>query len=311
MTHWVDRRTEVAELGKALAALGWKLYGWKEDQSDSMTDYFSPEHWDGVATKAGAVCVVDISPKYATPGKVVSKIVPQPGQACESCQGSGTDKTWTLEQARKDPRGFHAWEHTANKMLANCRPMMPDVVSPLGFKNGGYVHCQDCHGVGHTWLAPTSEVVETWPDFQGNPGRSNWHVERDGRILAKGTGLNACRHTERVEDPEAFGGWRRVNTGAQELAAKIDRAAEGKSTDTWRHDHQRPDSPTQGVQILHNEQLDGIEVRFSDKPPEKVRATLKRLGFRWSKFQGLWYAKAKNVPPTEELELLLSAFPSP
>ena len=56
--HWCDRRTAIALLGRELEALGWKLYGWKEDRSDSMTDYFDPEHWQGLATKEGGFVVV-------------------------------------------------------------------------------------------------------------------------------------------------------------------------------------------------------------------------------------------------------------
>lgn len=46
-----------------------------------------------------------------------------------------------------------------------------------------------------------------------------------------------------------------------------------------------------GVTITENPSKDGVEVRFSSKPAAAILAKLKDAGFRWSKFQGLWYAK--------------------
>ena len=42
-----------------LVKRGWKLYGFHEDESDWMTDYWSPAWWEGIATKDGFVVVVD------------------------------------------------------------------------------------------------------------------------------------------------------------------------------------------------------------------------------------------------------------
>lgn len=49
--------------------------------------------------------------------------------------------------------------------------------------------------------------------------------------------------------------------------------------------------PTNGVTVTENADKDGVEVRFSSKPAATILARLKDAGFRWSKFQGLWYAK--------------------
>ena len=38
---------------------GWKVFGFHEDNSDAMTDYYDPAYWDGIATKNGYVVVVD------------------------------------------------------------------------------------------------------------------------------------------------------------------------------------------------------------------------------------------------------------
>ncbi len=40
-----------------------------------------------------------------------------------------------------------------------------------------------------------------------------------------------------------------------------------------------------------NQDKNGVEIKFTEKPSEKVRNRLKELGFRWSNYNGVWYAK--------------------
>jgi hypothetical protein len=47
----------------------------------------------------------------------------------------------------------------------------------------------------------------------------------------------------------------------------------------------------EGISVRLNAEKQGIEVVFSSKPGEEVRAQLKAHGFRWSRRAGLWYAK--------------------
>lgn len=48
--HWTEEGTAVARVGVELQNRGWTIYGYKPDRSDSMTDYYDPARWDGVAT---------------------------------------------------------------------------------------------------------------------------------------------------------------------------------------------------------------------------------------------------------------------
>ena len=59
--HWTEKRRAKVNLGRALKEAGWRLYGWKEDESDSMTDYYNPESWEGVAEKDSHFLVVEVS----------------------------------------------------------------------------------------------------------------------------------------------------------------------------------------------------------------------------------------------------------
>lgn len=45
------------------------------------------------------------------------------------------------------------------------------------------------------------------------------------------------------------------------------------------------------VRVELNENKNGVEIYFSNKPSEEVRNNLKSHGFRWSKFNKCWYAK--------------------
>jgi len=45
------------------------------------------------------------------------------------------------------------------------------------------------------------------------------------------------------------------------------------------------------ISININEEKNGVEIKFSSKPDRSVLDNLKNAGFRWSKFQGIWWAK--------------------
>jgi hypothetical protein len=48
--HWTERQRAVACIGEELQRRGFTLYGYTQDKSDPMTDYYAPATWDGVAT---------------------------------------------------------------------------------------------------------------------------------------------------------------------------------------------------------------------------------------------------------------------
>lgn len=44
-----------------------------------------------------------------------------------------------------------------------------------------------------------------------------------------------------------------------------------------------------------NAKLNGIELRFEEKPAESIRTAMKDLGFRWSQKQSMWWAKQSEA----------------
>lgn len=45
------------------------------------------------------------------------------------------------------------------------------------------------------------------------------------------------------------------------------------------------------VSLSENEEKDGLEIRFAEKPAVEVLTRLKAAGWRWSRFSACWYAK--------------------
>ena len=59
MADYYEKKRSMVILAKELRAYGWRIKGWKNDESDSMTDYYSPEAWDGVACFGAFTLCVD------------------------------------------------------------------------------------------------------------------------------------------------------------------------------------------------------------------------------------------------------------
>lgn len=56
---YYDKREAKVKFAHALSARGWKVFGYKADESDSMTDYWSPASCDGIFEKNGFVFCID------------------------------------------------------------------------------------------------------------------------------------------------------------------------------------------------------------------------------------------------------------
>jgi hypothetical protein len=196
---YYDKQHQKVNVAHALQALGWTLHGYRPDQSDSMTDYWCPASWSGVATKDDFVICIDVGSARES-GQPVFDHTPERGEDCAHCHTTGFDPSgWTLEAARADPRAYNramlVEEYGEEKVNSGQVTVgHPDVVSPVPFRDGKLT-CRKCHGRGH-FLKPAKKEVGRWPAFQANPGRSSWHVEKGGRIIAKGVGLNQAATKE-------------------------------------------------------------------------------------------------------------------
>ena len=152
------------------------------------------------------------------------------------------------------------------------------VVSPIPFRPTGKMSCLACNGSGHTWAEPRIEIDYVFPIFQANPRSRTWHVERAGKILISGTGLNRCYSSNDRAAGEAE---------AARLAARMDALTrpQGDSTSA------APALSLQRPELRPNLERNGLELRFPARPDAAILNELKAHGWRWSRAAGCWWIR--------------------
>ncbi|MFJ3388791.1 hypothetical protein [Lysinibacillus sp. NPDC086135] len=156
MTNYYDKQSSKVALMHVLENNGWTIFGYTPDASDAMTDYWSPAHWDGVATKNGFVLLVD---QYSTSNS---------GREVRSYNYNANgkvnnyDKIKKLEATMNDEASSENEKEVASKKIEKLKE-----------------------------IQETSYTVEyVFPTFSHKtPKMSMWHIEKDGELLAKGNGL--------------------------------------------------------------------------------------------------------------------------
>ena len=156
--YYTYRDVGVMMAHKLMAMEGWQVFGYHEDCSDAMTDYFDPAYWGGIAMKNGYILVVNRSDeagpeeirRYNYDGILQDESVLQ--------------KIAKLEQMTTERGASEQEEETAKKMIEKLRNK----------------------------ASQTSEkyvVTGVIPGHMANPPRMNWHIEKDGVYVAKGNGI--------------------------------------------------------------------------------------------------------------------------
>ncbi|MHB0943279.1 DNA methyltransferase family protein [Paenibacillus sp. ALE1] len=155
--YYGDKREAKVNIAMALVEKGWKIYGWKDDESDAMVDYFSPADWDGIAEKNGYVLCIDQN----------------------NTRYSGYEQ--------KEYIGGNAVYKT-NDRIKKLEAMMNDAASSENEKASCAVLIEkEKEKVG---AIEKYKVVETYPIFSfANPRGTSWHIEKDAQIIAKGKGV--------------------------------------------------------------------------------------------------------------------------
>ncbi|MBX0320142.1 hypothetical protein [Shouchella clausii] len=153
ITYYDKQSVKVAMMG-LLKQKGWKIYGYRPDESDMMTDYWSPARWKGIAEKDGYILLVDVYGTHDSGRKITEKsYVADPS------------KIRKLKALRDDPASTENEKASCDAQIARLKEK-----EEKGTK-----------------------IIEQYPAFtQGNPKRASWHVEKDGELIAKGTGVFSC-----------------------------------------------------------------------------------------------------------------------
>jgi hypothetical protein len=156
MSNYYEKQEGKVNIAHALMERGWKVYGYSADQSDSMTDYWCPAHWGGIAEKNGYILVIDNN--NDSKGEKITKYNPAGNLSIED-----RDKISKLENMTQE-RGCTAGEEENAKTLIE---KIKDKISDQ----------------------PAYETIGMIPAHMANPGKCKWHIEKDGKIYDKGTGI--------------------------------------------------------------------------------------------------------------------------
>lgn len=182
-TYYDYREVGVMIAHKLMAIDGWKVYGYHADESDSMTDYYSPAYWNGVAEKNGYVFCFNVY--GASKGEEIRKY----NYDGFTYDNSIMEKIAKLQQMTVERGASEQEEESAKMMIARLQKK-----AEASNKNKNkYVV------VGHI------------PAHMEHPPKMNWHIEKDGLIIAKGNGVlkyadvsNYYNYPHYTEDMEAF-----------------------------------------------------------------------------------------------------------
>jgi len=146
---------------KLMSMEGWTVYGYHADESDSMTDYYSPAYWNGVAEKNDYILCVNVY------GAAQPQEIRQYNYSNFSYNKDIQDKITKLEQMTVD-RGASEQEEESAKMMIKRLQQKAEHESENKQK---YI------------------VTGIIPGHQAHPPKCNWHIEKDGVIVAKGNGI--------------------------------------------------------------------------------------------------------------------------
>lgn len=160
-TYYEYQDVKVMIARKLMGIDGWKVYGYSEDNSDPMTDYYDPEYWGGVAEKNGYILCVGVY------GARKPEEIRQYNHDAFTYDKSISDKIAKLEQMTVERGASEAEEESAKNMIARLQKKAEEA----------------------TENANKYIVIGTIPGHMAHPPKMNWHIEKDGRVIAKGNGI--------------------------------------------------------------------------------------------------------------------------
>ena len=167
MSNYYDyREVKVMIAHKLMAMDGWKVYGYKEDRSDSMIDYWDPADWSGIAEKNGYILCVDV---YGAAGPQEIRKYNYDGFTYDR---SITEKIKKLEAMTVERGASEEEAASAKKSIEKLRKKAEESAE----NREKYI------------------VVGMVPGHMAHPPKMNWHIEKDGIIIAKGNGILKYAH---------------------------------------------------------------------------------------------------------------------
>ncbi len=160
---------------------GWKVYGYSADHSDPYTDYYDPAYWGGIATKNGYTLVIDHSTaaqEYRRTYTINTDTSPEINE-----------KIKKLQQMTKENGASDQEEATAKAAILKLQEKQ---------------------------TAGQKTIEEYTPGHLANPPRCNWHIEKDGVIIDKGTGLLKFASVPDISQERSLKDWQDFNNLSRE-----------------------------------------------------------------------------------------------
>ena len=162
-TYYEYQDVKVMIAHKLMSMEGWTVYGYHADESDPMTDYFDPAYWGGIAEKNGYILCVDA---YQTKEPEEIRKYNYDSDSF-TYDHSIAEKIAKLEQMTVERGASEAEEATAKAAIKKLR----EKAETAAENRNKYI------------------VIGMIPGHMANPPKANWHIEKDGVIIAKGNGI--------------------------------------------------------------------------------------------------------------------------
>lgn len=167
---YYDKKDALQNICKALAYNNWIIYGYKEDRSDSQTDYSDPASWDGIAVKNGYILVMNRNFSGSISGNyVIQSYVREATEAIDKL----IKKNEKLLKLATNIAASDGEKTNANAMIEKNNKTIESYRSTYYIEENGR----------NPFPADLPNV-----EYQKNPAGSFWHIEKDGKILNKGKG---------------------------------------------------------------------------------------------------------------------------
>lgn len=165
--YYYDKQDSLIALMRGLQYRGWLIYGYNPDQSDSMTDYFHPASWDGIAVKNGYILVIDCYRGGSIGGSYIHR----------SYDAKIQQKLQKLYALRDNHAASEGEKANAQAIIDS---LSKKVVTEIMEESG------------------QPEVT-----YQKNPGNAKWHIEKDGKIIDKGAGVFIFGNVDKYDRGES------------------------------------------------------------------------------------------------------------
>lgn len=167
-TYYEYRDVKVMIAHKLMNMDGWKVYGYSPDRSDSMTDYYDPAYWGGVAEKNGYILCVDVY------GASEPQEIREYNYDGFTYDRTIAEKIEKLKQMTVERGASEQEEQSAKSMILRLQKKAEE----------------------NSENANKYVVTGIIPGHMENPPRMNWHIEKDGVYVAKGNGILKFAHID-------------------------------------------------------------------------------------------------------------------